>query len=128
MNFHVGTPGAYELDIEINKKRIFEPSLVKVVEQHAKVKNFRFCTFIEGGSIMKTSDSKSQALYSMVDSLDVRTQSISLQGVQSTFHSFFFLTVKENNELKDVDLSVLFVRIGKPSELQVVSPVRTGTG
>ena len=37
LNFHVGIPGAYELDIEINKKRIFEPSIVKVVEQFAKV-------------------------------------------------------------------------------------------
>lgn len=38
MNFHVGTPGAYELIIEINKKRLFDPSIVKVVETHTKVK------------------------------------------------------------------------------------------
>jgi len=100
INFHVGTPGAYELHIEVNKKRLYEPSVIKVVESHLQhYEDFRFeitSEVFNGGRVDTEYTVK--------------------------------IAARKDNQLKDVNESDLFLRVGGPHELQVIPARRAGQG
>jgi len=100
INFHVGTPGAYELHIEVNKKRLYEPSIVKVVEQHAQhYEDFRF---------------------------EITSEVFNGGRVGSEY--LVKIAARKDNQLKDINESDLFLRVGNPHELQVIPARRVGQG
>jgi len=100
INFHVGTAGAYELHILVNKKLLYQPSIVNVLDQ--KLQHTEDLRFEITGEV--------------------------LNGGRVGHEYPIKIAVRKEAQLYDINVNDLQVRVGKPTDLQILKPQKTGKG